>query len=108
MPQLFRRSTVVIAGVASNVSHVYADALAIPGEVLGQLDSEIGAVDIPINSADWFQRSEAVQNAERAEVSRMPDFIAFSKGTQDRVVQKAVGVREQPDSHLSCYRGAPH
>jgi hypothetical protein len=94
---------IVISGVASDVGHVNRDALAIPNEVFGNLETEFRAVNIPVNAPNGFERPEPGENLYRAEIARVPDFVAAGEVPEDGVVEKAMCVGEQADSHSSAY-----
>jgi hypothetical protein len=98
-----RRTPVVIARIPSDVGHVNGDALAIPNEIAGKFSTEFRTVDIPVNTPDWFEVPEPGENLDRSEVARVPDLVAFGEMPENSVVQKSVGVGEQPDSHFSAY-----
>jgi hypothetical protein len=97
------RTAVVIAGVSSDVGHVNCDALAIPNEVFGNLETELRTVNISINTADWLEGPELGEKVDRPEVSRVPDLIALGEMPENSVVQKSVCVGEQTDSHSPAY-----
>jgi hypothetical protein len=97
------RTPVVIARVSSDVGHVNCDALAIPNEILGNFSTEFRTVNIPVNAPDWTESPEPGKNVDRPEVARVPDFVAFGEMPEYSVVQRAVGVGEQTDSHSPAY-----
>ena len=110
-PGLSRRSflpcaPIVIAGIPSDVRHVDCHALAIPNKILGNFSTEFRTVNIPVNSPDWLEGPEPVQNLDRPEVACVPNLVAFGEMPENSVVQKPVCVGEQPDSQSSAY--APH
>jgi hypothetical protein len=55
------RPRVVTAWMAPDVSHIYAHALALPLEILREFGAELRAVDVPVNSAQWFEVSESIE-----------------------------------------------
>lgn len=107
-PEFLAGSCVVIAWIAPDVRHVYADALAFPDEIPRQVSTQLRAVNVPVNSAQEFKVSQSIQYFERPEISRVPYLIAFGKVLEDGVIEKAMGVGEQPDSHSPSYRRTGH
>ncbi len=85
------------------MGHVNCDALAIPNEILRNFSAEFCAVNIPVNAPDWLEGLEPIQNLDRPEVARMPNLVAFGEMPGNRVVEKSVGVGEQPDSQFPAY-----
>jgi hypothetical protein len=81
------------------VRHVEVDALAIPYQILRKVGAEFRSVNVPVNSPDRFKGSETIQHLGCPEVSRVPHLVAFGEVIEDSVIQKAVGVGKQPDSH---------
>ena len=91
--------TVVIAGIPADMGHVDVEALAYPNEIFRQVIAERSAIDVAVNTTHGFECSEAIQHFARSEIARVPHLVAFGEVTEDSVIQKAVGVGQQPDSH---------
>jgi hypothetical protein len=102
-PDLLSCTPVVIARITPDVRHVNTDALAIPKEILRNFSTEFCAVDIPVNAPGRPEGLEPIQNLDLPEVTRMPNLIAFGEVQENRVVEKSVGVGEQPDSQFPAY-----
>ncbi len=96
---------VVIAGIPADVRHVDVEALALPNLILGQTGAEFRPVNVPVNSPHRFEGSETVQDVRGPEVSRVPHLVAFGEVMEDSLIQKAMGVGEQPDSQSPSYAG---
>jgi hypothetical protein len=96
-------STVIVAGISTDMSHVDGDALAFPYQILREVGAEFRSVNIPVNAPDWHEGPETIQHFGCPEVSRVPYFVAFGEVMEDSVIQKAVRVGEQPDSHSPAY-----
>lgn len=61
-PREFLSGTpVVITRISANMGHVDGDARAVPNEILGQVGAEFRSVNVPVNSANRFEGSQAIQ-----------------------------------------------
>jgi hypothetical protein len=98
---------VVIARIPADMRHVDRDALAIPNEILGQAGPKLRTVNISVNSPDWPEGPEPVQNLDRPEVSGVPYFVTFGEVPEDSIVKKTVCIRDQADPHFSWYPRVP-
>jgi hypothetical protein len=58
---LLSRPRVVTAWIAPDMSHIYAHALALPLKILRNSGAKLRAVDVPVNSAQWFEVSESIE-----------------------------------------------
>lgn len=94
---------IVIARIPADMSHVDGDPVAIPYKICWQIGSEFCAVNISVNTPDWLEGPESIENLDRPEVARMPNLVALRKMTEHGVIQKTVCVGEQPDSHSPAY-----
>jgi hypothetical protein len=81
------------------MGHVDADALAFPHKNLRQVGTEFRTVNVPVNAPDRFEGFEPIQYFGSPEIARVPHLVAFCKVPEDRIVQKPVGVGEEPDPH---------
>lgn len=96
-PDFLPGSAVVVSWIAADVSHVDADAFRLPREIFREIGAQFGAIDVAVNSADWFKGSETVQNLDRSEIPGMPNLIAFHEMPKDRIVENPMCVRKQSD-----------
>lgn len=92
---------IVIAGIAADVGHVYADAFAFPNKIFGQFGTDFRTIDVAVDSPRGFEGFQAIEHLGRPEVSGMPDLIALGEVVEDRIIQKPVCVGEQPDPQPS-------
>jgi hypothetical protein len=99
--QCLRRSPVIVARIAADVSHVDLQPVTLPREILIQFSSQISAVNIPEDAAYRLECTQLFQHSQRPEVTGVPKLIALGKLAKDFVVEKAVCVGKQPDPHAS-------
>jgi len=95
-------SEVVFAGISADMGHVDFDAFAIPYKVERETSPDLRAVDIPIDAAHGLECSQPIQDLNRSEIARVPQFVTFGEIAEDRFVEKAMIVGEEPDSHSSA------
>ena len=56
------RSPVVVARIPADVCHENSNAFAFPNQIFSKFGAEFGAVDVSINSPDWPEGFEVIEN----------------------------------------------
>lgn len=83
---------VVVAGVSANVFEENIDLLAAKTQGFGEGHSQFAPVDIATHSAKRRNFGQSLGHFERADVARVPDFVAGRKMMGEARVESAVGV----------------
>jgi hypothetical protein len=102
--QLFLRVTIVPAGIAANVCHVHPNAFTLPSHVMRQPVSKLTVIDVPIHASSRFVGFEPVKNFGRAKIAGMPQLVTIGEMRQQVIVQKAMSVGKQADTHFLILR----
>ena len=80
--------------------------LHIPIRGRGQFGAQLGAIDISIHTTRRLECLQPVEHLDRAEIARMPKFVAIGEVGEHGLVQEAMGVGEKADAHPPMLRGA--
>jgi hypothetical protein len=102
-PDFLPGTPVVVAGIPADVRHIDVEALALPNDIFREVGAEFRTVKVPVNSPNRLEGSETIQHFGCPEIARVPHLVAWRKVMENGVIQKAMGVGKQPDSHSRSY-----
>ena len=93
----------VTAWPATNVGHPNAATLAFDVLMFGEITAHEVVVDVAINSHQGHDGSNGIGHLEIANVSSMPHLVTRGEVMQDAVIDVAVGVADESNTHKTNF-----
>lgn len=96
------RACAIVPRVATDVGHEDIHVFDDKAVELFVAQSDVVAVDVAIDGAKGLERLELVRHVKRADVARVPDFVAILEMGEHARVEHAVGVGKQTYAFHGC------
>ena len=88
---------------ASNVGHPDAASFSFQVLVLGEGSAHEVVIDVAVNHHQWRHCCKRVRDLEITDVARMPHFVAGGQVMQNPVIDVAVGIADESNSHVTNF-----